>query len=117
LRGLRMTCRSALPVVPGILIPARDVLDRPAPTEFRRNGVRIDRSRLIMRKPRRVVRPGMERLDDRCPLSGYDVAQLRHAYGLDAITFTSASGQPVVGGGSGGAIAPIEGYADPHLAS
>jgi subtilase family serine protease len=70
-----------------------------------------------MRKPRRVVRPSLERLDDRCLLSGYNVATLRHAYGIDAITFTSASGQPVAGDGSGETIALIEAFDDPNLAS
>jgi hypothetical protein len=70
-----------------------------------------------MRKLRRVVRPWMERLDDRCLLSGYNVAQVTHAYGLDAITFPSASGQRIAGDGSGETIALIEAYNDPNLAS
>ncbi len=70
-----------------------------------------------MRKPRRVVRPGIERLEDRRLLSGYNVAQVTHAYGLDGITFTSASGRPVAGDGSGETIALIEAYDDPNLTS
>ena len=70
-----------------------------------------------MRKPRRVVRPDMERLDDRCLPSGYTAAQLTHAYGLDAITFTSKTGQTVAGDGSGETIALIEAYHDPNLPS
>jgi hypothetical protein len=70
-----------------------------------------------MRKLRRVVRPWMERLADRCLLSGYNVAQVTHAYGLDAITFTSASGHPIAGDGSGKTIALIEAYDDPNIAS
>src|SRR6185437_2662760 len=89
----------------------------PAPTESHRNGVRTDRSSPAMRKLRRVVRPWMERLDDRCLLSGYNVAQVTHAYGLDAITFPSASGQRIAGDGSGETIAMIEAYNDPNLAS
>ena len=52
--------------------------------------------RRVMRKPRRIVRPRLDRLDDRCLPSGLTVAQLTHAYGLDAIAFPSASGAPVV---------------------
>jgi hypothetical protein len=85
--------------------------------ESRRNGLRNDRSRTIMRKPRRVVRPDMERLDDRCLPSGFTAAELTHAYGLDAITFTSPTGQPVAGNGSGETIALIEAYHDPNLTS
>jgi hypothetical protein len=59
----------------------------------------------------------MERLDDRCLLSGYNVAQVTHAYGLDAITFPSASGQRIAGDGSGETIALIEAYNDPNVAS
>ena len=70
-----------------------------------------------MRKPRRVVRPCLDRLDDRCLPSGFTVAQVTHAYGLDAITFRSASGQPVAGDGTGETIALIEAYHDPNLAS
>ena len=70
-----------------------------------------------MRKPRPVIRPHMERLDDRCLPSGYMAAELSHAYGLDAITFSSATGQPVSGDGTGETIALIEAYHDPNLAS
>jgi subtilase family serine protease len=70
-----------------------------------------------MRNSRRVVRPYCERLDARCLPSGLTVAQLTHAYGLDAIAFPSASGATVAGNGSGETIALIEAYHDPTLAS
>jgi hypothetical protein len=70
-----------------------------------------------MPKPCRVARPLVERLDGRCLPSGYTVAQVTHAYGLDAITFTSPTGQAVVGDGSGETIALIEADHDPNLAS
>jgi hypothetical protein len=87
------------------------------PLGSRRNGLRNDRSRRVMRKPRRVIRPRVERLDDRCLPSGYTAAQVTHAYGLDDITFTSPTGQTVAGDGSGETIALIEAYHDPNLAS
>src|SRR5262249_42996616 len=82
-----------------------------------RNGLRNDRSRTIMRTPRRALRPVMERLDGRCLPAGYTAAQLTQAYGLDRITFTSDAGETVVGDGSGETIALIEAYNDPNLAS
>ena len=42
---------------------------------------------------------------------------MTHAYGLDAITFSSTGGAPVVGNGSGETIALIEAYHDPTLVS
>jgi hypothetical protein len=68
-------------------------------------------------RTRRRLRPALDRLDDRCLLSGLTPAQLTHAYGLDAITFTSPSGAAVKGDGSGQAIALIEAFHDPTLAS
>ncbi len=66
---------------------------------------------------RRRLRPSLDRLDDRCLPSGLTPAQLTHAYGLDAITFTSPSGAVVKGDGTGQAIALIEAFHDPTLAS
>ena len=68
-----------------------------------------------MRKPRRGLRPGFDPLDERCLLSGFSPSALTHAYGLDAITFTSASGATVQGNGAGQTIALIEAYHDPTL--
>jgi subtilase family serine protease len=62
------------------------------------------------------VRPQVDRLDDRCLLSGLTPAQVTAAYGLSAITFTS-SGKTVPGNGSGETIALIEAYNDPTIAS
>jgi subtilase family serine protease len=70
-----------------------------------------------MPKSRRNLRPRLERLDDRCLLSGYTPAQLAHAYGLDAIAFRSSAGAIVPGDGSGETIALIEAFHDPTLAS
>ncbi len=65
---------------------------------------------------RRVLRPDVDRLDDRCLLSGLSPAQITHAYGLDAIVFNSSSGA-VKGDGAGQTIALIEAYHDPNLAA
>ena len=67
-------------------------------------------------RTRRRLRPALDRLDDRCLPSGLTPAQLTHAYGLDAITFTSPSGATVKGDGTGTTIALIEAYHDPTLA-
>src|SRR4051812_39410213 len=71
----------------------------------------------MQRKHHRRTRPNLERLDDRCLLSVFTPAEVRSAYGLDAITFTSPSGATVKGDGSGQTIALIEAYHDPYLAS
>ena len=68
-------------------------------------------------RTRRRLRPAFDRLDDRCLPSGLTPAQLTAAYGLDAITFTSASGATVKGDGTGSTIALIEAYHDATLAS
>ena len=67
-------------------------------------------------RTRRRFRPALDRLDDRCLPSGLTPAQLTHAYGLDAITFTAPSGATVKGDGAGSTIALIEAYHDPTLA-
>ena len=66
-------------------------------------------------RTRRRLRPALDRLDDRCLPSGLTPAQLTHAYGLDAITFTAPSGATVKGDGTGSTIALIEAYHDPTL--
>jgi hypothetical protein len=77
----------------------------------------------MVRRNRRVLRPDVERLDDRCLLSiasvpaGYTPAQVKAAYGLDAIRFTSTNGQPLPGDGQGQTIAIVVAYHDPYLAS
>lgn len=65
---------------------------------------------------RLLCRPVLDQLDERCLLSGLTPAQLTGAYGLDSITFPAGSGT-VKGDGSGQAIALIEAYHDPYLAS
>src|SRR5271165_4987510 len=72
-----------------------------------------------MRKFRRARRalPLVDQLDDRCLLSGYTPAQITNAYGLNAITFTSATGSTIKGDGSGQTIALIEEYHDPNIQS
>jgi nitrate reductase NapAB chaperone NapD len=65
---------------------------------------------------RRALLPALHQLDDRCLLSGLTPAQVARAYGLDRITFPTSSG-PVKGDGSGQAIALIEAYHDPNIAS
>src|SRR5271165_3283244 len=71
------------------------------------------------------LRPFLDRLDDRCLLSGfssyqpsgYTPAQITAAYGLNAITFTSSSGATVKGDGTGETIALIEMAHDPNIQS
>jgi subtilase family serine protease len=65
---------------------------------------------------RRRLRPALDRLDDRCLPTGLTPAQLTHAYGLDAISFTAPSGATVAGDGAGTTIALVEAYHDPTLA-
>ncbi len=65
---------------------------------------------------RRPLRPVLDQLDQRCLLSGLTPAQITAAYGLDSITFPTASG-PVKGNGAGETIALIEAYHDPYIAS
>ncbi|MGP0065311.1 MAG: S8 family serine peptidase [Isosphaeraceae bacterium] len=65
----------------------------------------------------RRLRPSVDRLDDRCLLSGLTPAQVSAAYGIDAISFRSASGEVVPGDGAGETIALIEAYSNPNLAA
>ncbi len=68
------------------------------------------------RRRRRQLRPALQRLDDRCLLSGLTPNQLMTAYGLNSITFSSSSGT-VAGNGMGETIALIEAYHDPTIGS
>ena len=69
--------------------------------------------------------PLMDCLDDRCLLSaygqpqtgGYTPAEITAAYGLNAITFKSATGSIDNGNGAGETIALIEEYHDPNVRS
>src|SRR5262245_45395804 len=67
-------------------------------------------------RARRRLGPALDGLDDRCLPSGLTPAQLTHAYGLDALTFTAPSGATVKGNGAGTTIALVEAYHDPTLA-
>ncbi len=72
-----------------------------------------------MRRRRRDIRPVVDRLDERCLLSGLSgltPAEITSAYGLDAITFKTSTGT-VKGDGTGQTIALIEMYHDPNLQS
>ena len=70
-----------------------------------------------MGKRRRSFRPSLDRLDERRLLSGLSAAQLSNTYGIDAITFRSASGAIVPGNGAGETIALVEAYHNPVLAT
>jgi subtilase family serine protease len=76
-----------------------------------------------MFRPRRhAARPNVDRLEARTMLSaapvggGFSPAQLRRAYGLDAVVFR-AGGGTVAGDGAGQTIAIVDPYHDPTLAS
>ena len=65
---------------------------------------------------RRVACPRIEVLDNRCLLSTLSPAQVRHAYGLDQLVFSSPAGA-VVGNGAGQTIALVVAQHDPYLAA
>jgi subtilase family serine protease len=68
-------------------------------------------------RPRRwVLRPTLDRLDDRALLSALSPAVVTHAYGLDAITF-NANGQVTKGTGSGETIAIVDAFHDPYISA
>jgi len=67
-------------------------------------------------RTRRATCPALDRLDDRCLLTGLTPAQITTAYGLNAIRFPTASGT-IKGTGAGETIALIEAYHDPYIAS
>jgi hypothetical protein len=50
------------------------------------------------------------------PQGGYSPAQIRHAYGFDAITFTK-SGLAFAGNGAGQTIAIVDAFSDPQIAN
>jgi subtilase family serine protease len=67
----------------------------------------------------------VDQLEDRCLMSrlgrpqvgGYTPAEITAAYGLNAITFTSAARRTIKGNGAGETIALIEEYHDPRIRS
>jgi subtilase family serine protease len=62
----------------------------------------------------RRLRPNVDRLDDRCLLSGLSPAQMGHAYGFDSFHFV-LNGQSIAANGAGQSIALIEAYHDPYI--
>src|SRR5262245_12752463 len=70
----------------------------------------------MSKRRRRLLQPYLDQLDDRCLLSGLTPEQLKRAYGLDSITFSTPYGT-IKGDGSGQTIALIEAYHNPHLRS
>ncbi len=70
-----------------------------------------------MRRRSRSLRPSLDPLDDRCMPSGLTPAQVSDTYGINAISFRSASGAAIPGTGAGETIALIEAYHDPSLAT
>ncbi|MGO9920490.1 MAG: hypothetical protein ACLQIB_38090 [Isosphaeraceae bacterium] len=51
------------------------------------------------------------------PSTGYSPAQIKHAYGVDQITFTTPAGTTIAGDGSGQTIALVEEGYDPTIES
>ena len=76
----------------------------------------------MVRKRRRFLRPCVDRLDDRCLLSGSGLpaglspTQLKSAYGINAVQFI-ANGLPYVGDGTGQTIAIVDAYHNPFVES
>ncbi len=76
----------------------------------------------MVRKRQRFLRPCVDRLDDRCLLSGSGLpsglspTQLKTAYGINAVDFT-LSGLPYSGDGSGQTIAIVDAFHDPYALS
>ena len=76
----------------------------------------------MVRKRQRFLRPCIDRLDDRCLLSGSGLpaglspVQLKTAYGINAVQFV-ANGLPYVGDGTGQTIAIVDAYHNPNVLS
>jgi subtilase family serine protease len=70
----------------------------------------------MSRSMRRKFRAGCEQLEERNLLSALSPTQMRHAYGMDAVSFT-ANGQTVQGTGAGQTIAIIVADHNPFLTS
>jgi hypothetical protein len=86
-------------------------------THADRGGPAIDTQDSAMsRTRRRAFRPALDRLDDRCLLSGLTPAQVTHAYGVDSITFRSGA-QTVKGDGTAQTIAIVVAFHDPYVVS
>ena len=63
---------------------------------------------------RRAFRPFLNRLDDRCLLSGLSPAQMCQAYGINSFHFVS-QGKSIPANGSGETIAIVDAYHDRNL--
>ncbi|MGC8643952.1 MAG: S53 family peptidase [Isosphaeraceae bacterium] len=70
----------------------------------------------MSRPSRKTFRAGCEQLEERSLLSALSPAQMRHAYGMDAINY-SVSGQTIQGNGCGQTIAIIVAEHNPYLAN
>jgi subtilase family serine protease len=76
----------------------------------------------MARKRRRFLLPRVDRLEDRCLLSGSSLppglnpTQLRTAYGINAVDFM-LDGVPYSGNGQGQTIAIVDAYHDPYVLS
>ncbi|MFO0890389.1 MAG: S53 family peptidase [Isosphaeraceae bacterium] len=68
-----------------------------------------------MRRPPKKLQPRLEALEDRRLLSSITPAQMRHAYGVDAIAY-SVNGKIVPGDGAGQTIAVVVAYHNPYVA-
>jgi subtilase family serine protease len=66
---------------------------------------------------RRTVALGLEQLEDRTVPTVFDPAQIKQAYGFNDITFTTSTGQTIVGNGAGQTIAIVDAYDDPNISS
>jgi subtilase family serine protease len=66
---------------------------------------------------RRACKPTMDRLDERCLLSGLSPVQMSQAYGVNSFHFVNSSGQSIKADGAGETIAIVVGYHDPYLAN
>jgi hypothetical protein len=71
----------------------------------------------MIRKGRRRLRPTIDRLDERCLLSGMTPTQLINAYGLKGLTFNSANGTVTHANGAGQTIAIVTAYHNPKLST
>src|ERR1700735_2980249 len=83
----------------------------------RRAPIARDRELAPMRPKRpHALRPIVDRLDDRCLLSGFSPQQLQTAYGLQTLTF-DVNGSAFPATGIGQTIAIIDVFHDPYLYS
>src|SRR5262249_3602475 len=70
------------------------------------------KERTLGRRSRILARLRLEELETRCLLSVYAPAQIRHAYGIDAITLNQGA---IKGTGFGQTIGIVDAYYDPGI--